>query len=163
MTSKENKVATVLIVVGVLSITVGVISGLYHGSQDEFAEFGESQTRIAWGMVINGAVWGIVFIGFAEIIKLLQGIFNQREPELPMAAGAVPPESSLPVVEKEAKQQEIPESVKFQIEDFYTAKGRTVEKIVLTEKEDYFLVTVDGNKELVELGGFKPVIHPFET
>lgn len=161
MTSKENKVATVLFGVGVLSIAVGVISGLYYGTQDDFAEFGQTQARIGWGMVINGAVWGIVFFGFAEIIKLLQGIFNQREPDVPKAGAAVPPEPFLPALEKEAKQ--IRDSEKSQIEDFYTSKGRTVEKITLTEKEDFFIVTVDGKKELVELGGFKPVIHPFKT
>lgn len=159
MTSRENKVATVLFIVGVLSIAVGIISGLYYWSQDDFAELGISRARVGWGMVINGAVVGIVFFGFAEIIKLLQGIFNQGEPHVPKAAPVVAEEPDLAA----AKPKEVSESEKEQIQKFYEAQGRTVEKIELAEKEDFFVVMVDGKKELIELGGFKPAIHPYET
>ncbi|MGD6804528.1 hypothetical protein [Rossellomorea aquimaris] len=159
MTSRENKVATVLFIVGVLSIAVGIISGLYYWSQDDFAELGISRARIGWGMVINGAVVGIVFFGFAEIIKLLQGIFNQGEPHIPNAAPTVAEEPALAAANK---AKEVSDSEKEQIEKFYEEQGRTVEKIELAEKEDFFVVTVDGKKELIELGGFKPVIHPYE-
>ncbi|MGD6966324.1 hypothetical protein ACQCVP_07845 [Rossellomorea vietnamensis] len=163
MTSRENKVATVLFIVGVLSIAVGIISGLYYWSQNDFAELGISRARVGWGMVINGAVVGIVFFGFAEIIKLLQGIFNQGEPHVPKAAPAVTKEPALAAADKKAKPKEVSESEKEQIQKFYEALGRNVEKIELAEKEDFFVVTVDGQKELIELGGFKPVIHPYET
>lgn len=159
MTSRENKVATVLFIVGVLSIAVGIISGLYYWSQDDFAELGISRARIGWGMVINGAVVGIVFFGFAEIIKLLQGIFNQGEPHIPKAAPVVTKKSALAA----AKPKEVSESEKEQIQKFYEAQGRTVDNIEMTEEEDFFVITVDGKKELIELGGFKPVIHPYET
>ncbi|WP_113928919.1 hypothetical protein [Bacillus sp. P14.5] len=157
---KENKVAAALFIVGVLSIAAGIISGLYFWSQEDFVEFGQSRARIGWGMVIDGAVWGIVFFGFAEIIKLLQGIFNQGEPAAAKEAAAVPAE---PAVDKEAKPKRVSDSEKREIEKFYGDQGRTVEKIELTDKEDFFVVTVAGKKELVELGGFKPVIHPYET
>jgi NADH:ubiquinone oxidoreductase subunit 5 (subunit L)/multisubunit Na+/H+ antiporter MnhA subunit len=163
VTSRENKVATVLFIVGVLSIAVGIISGLYYWSQDNFAELGISQARVSWGMVINGAVVGIVFFGFAEIIKLLQGIFNQGESHIQKAASVVTKESALAAANKKTKLNEVSESEKEQIQEFYEAQGRTVENIELTEEEDFFVVTVDGQKELVELGGFKLVIHPYET
>ena len=156
MTNKENKVASALTVVGILSIATGIISGLYYGMNDEFVPFGPIQASIGFGLLINGIIWGIVFFGFSEIIKLLQGIFNQREP--------APPETSEPVAPGPLKEkQEIGVSPhdRREIEAFYADKGWSVEDIAGTDREDFYLVTVNGKKELVELGGFKPIVHPY--
>ncbi|MGM0846621.1 MAG: hypothetical protein ACQEUT_16725 [Bacillota bacterium] len=163
MTRTDNKVATALFVVGVLSITVGIMSGLYYGSQGGNGEFGQSQARIGWGIFIDGLIWGIVFFGFSEVIKLLQGIFNQREPGVSTSGDAPAFESEMPVSEEETNTRKISENEKNTIQEYYDAQGKTVEDIELTEKEDFFVVTVGGKKELIELGGFKPIIHPYKN
>ncbi|RIW29215.1 hypothetical protein D3H55_19675 [Bacillus salacetis] len=172
MTSKENKIAAALYVVGALSIIVGAISGLYYGSQGDAGGFGESNARIAWGVFIDGLVWGIVFFGFAEVIKLLQGIYNQGEQGRGKPAAGVPSDSdpdsktgggAYSESVKEGPQKEISEIERGQIEGFYAGKGFTVENIAVTEREDCFVVTVNGKKEVVELGGFKPIVHPYKV
>ncbi|MCA1063963.1 hypothetical protein QTG56_01895 [Rossellomorea sp. AcN35-11] len=155
MTSKKNKVASALTVVGILSITSGVVSGLYYGMSDGFMQFGPLQTGIGFGLFLKGVLWGIVFFGFAEIIKLLQGIFNQREPAPPEE-----PQPDPPAPQKETEKGEISPFDRREIEAFYADKGWTVEDVEKTDREDFYLVTVNGKKELVELGGFKPKIHP---
>ncbi|MGR3762912.1 hypothetical protein [Rossellomorea sp. NS-SX7] len=162
MTSKENKVASALTIVGVACIAIGIISGLYYGMNDMFVPlgWGNIQGLLGFGVFINGLVWGIVFLGFAEIIKLLQGIFNQGEPSGPQILMPSAPAAS--VQRKQRDPHEVSKYERMEIEEFYSEKGWTVEKIERTEREDFFVVTVNGKKELVELGGFKPVVHPFE-
>ncbi len=148
--------ASALYVIGVVSIVLGIITGLYYGMNDAFNALGATQAIVGIGLMINGVVWGIVFFGFSEIIKLLQGIFNQNEPSVPKIR-TIPAE---PAVEKGKKKNEVSNIERSEIEEFYSAKGLTVQDIACTEREDYFMVTVDGKKEIVELGGFKPIVHP---
>ncbi|MGF3104468.1 hypothetical protein [Rossellomorea sp. DUT-2] len=154
MTNKENKVASALKVVGFFVIAIGIISGsLFYGQNDEFVQPSPLQAMLGFALMINGIVWGIVFFGFSEIIKLLQGIFNQREPSTSQTSKPAPPEALLEV--------EVSPHDRREIEMFYADKGWTVEDIARTDREDFYLVTVNGKKELVELGGFKPIVHPY--
>jgi hypothetical protein len=79
MTNKENSIASAITIIGVLVIVCGIFSGLYFGSSNEFYSIGDMQGIVCFGIMVNGNIWGIIFLGIAEVIKLLQGIFNQRE------------------------------------------------------------------------------------
>ncbi|MDF1507962.1 hypothetical protein PZE06_07165 [Robertmurraya sp. DFI.2.37] len=158
MTNKDNPVAKALFVVGVLIILFSAVSGLLYGtSSDDHFFLGELQTTIGWSMFISGIICGLIFLGFSEIIKLLQGIYNQNE----KAALA-------PLVEQENHSSPVTEPVKSiitakvtqEIEQFYQAKNLKVVHIEETNEEDFFKVTLDnGHINWIELGGFKPIIH----
>ncbi|WP_167360075.1 hypothetical protein [Halobacillus dabanensis] len=123
---------------------------------------GALQGIIGLTLFINGVVWGIVFFGFSEVIKLLQGIYNQREVSLSETNSSVKETpSNLNISDLLGDNDvKISEVVRNEIISFYSSKGLTVQEIACTDKEDFFLVTVDGKNETVELGGFNPVIHP---
>lgn len=79
MTDNKNPIATALLVIGFLFILGGVIFGLHFGLRDGYYAFSESQGILGWDIFVSSTITGIVFLGFSEIIKLLQGIFNQGE------------------------------------------------------------------------------------
>ena len=144
---KENKVASALFAVGFFTIVIGVVTGI----------------MIDLSLLITGVVSGILFIGFSEVIKLLQGIFDQGE-MMVSEKRSTSLESGL-LTDKDGKQvkelgtYEVSEGERNEIVEFYFSKGLTVESITATDQEDYFIVMVNGREELVELGGFKPVVH----
>lgn len=68
--SYENPIAKLLFVFGILIISAGLIAGCVVMVQQK----GTSIHWIIWGI---GAVVGILFIGLAEIIHLLNTIKNK--------------------------------------------------------------------------------------
>lgn len=156
---KKNLIAQTLSVIGVVFIVVGVISGLSYGT-GEGSLLGEAQSILGWGLFINGVIWGVLFLGFAEVIKLLQGIYNQGRKNEEIAQAEVEPvQEKLQEKEKEEELIDvIPQHAQNEINDHF--KGQTIEKIRKTAKEDVYIVTVNQQNVVIELGGFKPVVIP---
>lgn len=158
LTNKENTVAKALMIVGYLSIIVGMITGFNYGSKEEL---GELRGVIGLSLFVSGIIWGIVFFGFSEVIKLLQGIYNQgraKGPVIRTEKDEVPSATS-EVKENKVESGSIPDAVRGEIHEFFEERGNTVQSILPTNREDFYLVTVDGEKVIVELGGFKPIIR----
>jgi hypothetical protein len=156
MTNKENSIASALTIIGVLVIICGIFSGFYFGSSNEFYSIGDMQGIVGFGIMVNGIIWGIIFLGFAEVIKLLQGIFNQRE---------VLKDSESIIPSKDEKQTGIkenivaPDAALQEIKSFYNSKQINVINVQGTTKEDFYRITLEnGRTEIVELGWFKPKI-----
>ncbi|MBE4909248.1 hypothetical protein IMZ08_14370 [Bacillus luteolus] len=158
MTGKENTVAKALMIVGYLAIVVGMITGFSYGSQEEL---GELRGVIGLSLFVSGIIWGIVFFGFSEVIKLLQGIYNQGIPKRSVIDTLKEQGSSatLEVNENKVEARSVSEVARREIDEFFKDRGNTVQSILLTDREDFYLVTVDGEEVVVELGGFKPIIR----
>ena len=143
---KENKVASAIFAVGFFMITIGTVTGIMFDLS----------------LLVTGVVSGIVFIGFSEVIRLLQGIYNQGNIMIRASSSTT---LGTELVAGDGSQQlkatdaRVSEDERNEIVEFYSGKGLTVESITATDQEDYFIVMVNGRKELVELGGFKPVVH----
>jgi uncharacterized membrane protein len=155
MTNKENSIASALTIIAVLVMVCGIISGFYFGSSNEFYGVGDMQGIVGFGVMVNGIIWGIVLLGFAEVIKLLQGIFNQREVLIPENKVSDKVESLNIPREKMA----VTDTAINEIKSFYDSKQIKVIEVHGTINEDFYRVTLeDGRTEIVELGWFKPKI-----
>lgn len=86
---------------------------------------------------------GLLFIGFGEVIDLLQKIHDQSAPEETI-------ESTQPVASA------IPLDSEQQLEEFYSKMNIEIESIAPTKHRDVFRVTVEGRAEYIELGGHSP-------
>ena len=64
-----NSIAETIRIIGIIEIIAGLIIGLFAGSQYRVFVW---QLALTWWAV--GAVSGIIFIGFAEVIRLLHEI-----------------------------------------------------------------------------------------
>ncbi|MBA2175994.1 hypothetical protein H0266_13945 [Halobacillus locisalis] len=144
---KENKVASAIFAVGFFMITIGIVTGIMFDLS----------------LLLTGVVSGIVFIGFSEVIRLLQGIYNQGDIMI-RASSSTASESEILSGDdgnqvKAMSAHGVSEGERNEIVEFYSSKGLKVENISATDQEDYFIVKVNGREELVELGGFKPIVH----
>ncbi len=157
MTNKENTVAKALMIVGYLAIVVGMITGFSYGSQEEL---GELRGVIGLSLFISGIIWGIVFFGFSEVIKLLQGIYNQGLPKKSVIDTLNEQGSSATIEQKKVDSGVVSDAARGEINEFFKNRGNTVQSILPTDKEDFYLVKVDDEEVVVELGGFSPVVRP---
>jgi hypothetical protein len=157
MTNKENSIAKAISIIGIITIVGGCISGIHYGTSEEFYGLGDFQSVIGLILAFSGIVWGILLLGFSEIIKLLQGIFNQGEKLSPSEEENMgEPINNNTVTDHKFVVTERAEN---EIKDFFQSKGLKVLEVVETNEEDVYLVTLDeGNIEYVDLGGFKPRI-----
>lgn len=71
---RENTVAKVIKVLGILGAIGGVFLGIpMLGDYDEFTSY------MGWFLLFSGIIVCIIFFGFAEIIDLLQKNWNTQE------------------------------------------------------------------------------------
>lgn len=71
---RENTVAKVLKVLGILEVIGGVFLGIpMIGDYDDFTSY------MGWILFFSGIIVCIIFFGFAEIINLLQKNWNTQE------------------------------------------------------------------------------------
>lgn len=75
--------ATVLIYAGVAAILGGIVAGLamYEISPGGYSYRAEYDYSILWSWIAAGVVSGILLLGFAEVINLLDKINNKLEKE----------------------------------------------------------------------------------
>ncbi|QTD39967.1 hypothetical protein [Sporosarcina sp. Te-1] len=94
-------------------------------------------------------LYGILIIGFGEVIDLLQDIYFRLDPKAKEAWEQ----------KQEERQKffnEIPLWVEQDITAFYKDEGETVESVQVTTDRNVYEVKVNGRVEFVEVSGFKP-------
>ncbi|AQQ52164.1 hypothetical protein [Planococcus lenghuensis] len=147
MTRTDNTVGTMLQIAGILIVIINAFRALFA-----FSVFGGT---VAFEIFLQGVMFGVLFIGFGEALKLLQGLFNQGEPE--------PPQVVKPLAEGErlvhkTDENEVSAAVKNRVTEFYAKRGLAVDEVEGTPYEGYVIVHREGNRDIVDLNGFKPEI-----
>ncbi|TFD99486.1 hypothetical protein [Jeotgalibacillus salarius] len=147
---QENKIASILKMIGYIIFGLTVVVAFI-----QFPMVNPTFLTLVLTF-FSGFVTGMVFIALGEIIELLQSIHNRQL--VTTDAKEVPRTE----VEEEAMQvadHRIGEFERAEIVEFFEKKGQTVTNIQPMEKAGYYLVTVGGEKLVVELGGFQPAVR----
>ncbi|MBT2691710.1 hypothetical protein [Bacillus sp. ISL-55] len=149
---KQNTIARVLRVIGIAIMIVGFFLAVSMGSRA--SEVGLNM-GIALPALFSSFVTGMLFIGFSEVITLLQKILLQLHQDGSKAtiSSNIEPDEVQPI--ERIEWQPSPQDVEEIQELFHDQK---ITKIEASPYEDYCVVQIDGEDhiEVVELGGFKP-------
>lgn len=140
----ENIVAKILFIIGVAEITIGIFVGLLFGFEN--AGFGN---QFSWGLFfiwsVGGFILGMLFIGFAENIQLLQRIYRKLDVK--------EAEQDHVLVEEMPTEPEewfIPSADQKKIEEYY--KNETIIDITPSHIEGYCIVKLEyGSNEFVRV------------
>lgn len=150
---RRTLIGFTLKVIGLVVIGWGIIQAfivLNSFSQPFPNEMGmiENVGGIGFGgfltIVATNAVYGILIIGFGEVIDLLQKIHDKNEPKMTIESNLPVPTSSVPI----GAQKEMNE--------FYTKMNMKIEWMLPTKSRDVFMVKVDGRSEYIDLGDHSP-------
>jgi hypothetical protein len=149
---KQNSVAKVLRVIGFVIMIGGIFIALSLGSRAP--EVGQN-----WGIALpalfSSFVTGMLFIGFSEVIALLQKINLQlyQDGSKTTISSNNEPDEVQPI--ERIEWHPSPQDVEEIQELFHDQK---ITKIEASPFEDYCVVQIDGEDhiQVVELGGFKP-------
>ena len=136
-----------LLIVGIIVLFIGFISSFINGLD----EFGEERNYFSIAILFPYLVSGIGLIGLAEIIRLLQKMVDQVVglPVKKYQEVKSPVESKIDIVSEASRKE---------IMDFYETQSIQIENIQPTKLKDFFIVVHGEEKDIVELGGFKPDI-----
>lgn len=143
MTRKDNMVATALQVLGGVMIAAFALRAFMV-----IEEFGGG---VAFEVLLQGIIYGMLLIGFGEVIKLMQGLFNQREPDRPIEEPIV--EGKVPL--RNSSENKVFLEDRNRIMDFYTKRKIIVDDIEATPYEGYAIVHHDGQKDVVDLNNWE--------
>ena len=124
---KKNTTATALQWVGIIVLVLTILLGIPF------------YPLIPFGLII-----GLLFLGVAEIIKLLQGIYNRLDPEF-----------NVDLVASDAQKGEV---VKI-----YKRLGKPILSIKETKSRFHFLVETEDGKEVVNISYFEPKFMTVEA
>ncbi|WP_226087725.1 hypothetical protein [Mesobacillus sp. S13] len=140
---KQNSVAKVLRIIGFAVMIGGFLLASIEGP-------GESTGGMTLSALFSSFVTGMLFIGFSEVIALLQKIYHQLSQSSSSDNDKV--EVEQPLVPKEWQPSPLDLDT---IQELYP--GQKI-KISASPFEDYCVVQIEGENhiEVVEVGGFKP-------
>lgn len=140
---KQNSVAKVLRIIGFAVMIGGFLLASIEGP-------GESTRGMTLSALFSSFVTGMLFIGFSEVIALLQKIYHQLSQSSSSDNDKVEVEKSL--VPKEWQPSPLDVDA---IQELYP--GQKI-NISASPFEDYCVVQIEGENhiEVVEVGGFKP-------
>ncbi|MBT2640428.1 hypothetical protein [Bacillus sp. ISL-39] len=143
----QNSVAKVLRIIGFAVMIGGFILATIEGP-------GESNGGMSLTALFSGFVTGMLFIGFSEVIALLQKIHLQLS-QNGSSAHAMANDKDEVEQPKVQKDWELSPQDLDAIQELYP--GQNV-RILATPFEDYCVIQIEGEVhiEVVELGGFKP-------
>jgi len=104
------------------------------------------------GIIATHVLYGVLIIGFGEVIDLLQDIYFRLNPKAE--------EEWLQKQEEKMTlfSDEIPLWVEQDIKAFYKDSGETVDTIHHTNGRDVYKVTLGDRNEYIEMGGFQPKV-----
>jgi hypothetical protein len=149
-------VAGILQTIGIVTIAIGGISAIIIGSETNSFMFGLLT-------FIYAGVSGMLFVGFAEVIRLLTKIDAKIAGKESVSNPNGPIQQSIAKKEDNPKNRQVKKHEFEEILDFYKQRGISINRVVVAPKHDFFLVTLDdGSDELIELGGFRPEVTPQE-
>ncbi|WP_223700072.1 hypothetical protein [Sutcliffiella deserti] len=140
----QNIISRILMVIGFVVISFGFIIALIIATETSLMQ--------ATMTFFSTFVSGMLFIGFAEVIRLLDEINNKLSRRKTN-------------VTKEDTQEEayvandnltVTSIAEAEIREFFAKSNKKVQHITATPYEDYYIVNVEAEHVMVELGGFKP-------
>lgn len=143
MTSKDNMIAKALQVLGGFIIAAYAVRALVL-----INDFGAGT---AFEVLLQGIIFGMLFIGFGEGIKLMQGLYNQREPGRPLEDL----EKSRRAALKKTDESSVSLDTRNKIMDFYTQKNKIVDDIETTPYAGYAIVHHSGQRDIVDLNNWE--------
>ncbi|MGR9050685.1 hypothetical protein ACQ4XT_18780 [Halobacillus faecis] len=99
-------------------------------------------------VLISGFITGVLFLGFAEIIHLLQGIYDHSRKNEDL-------EKDFTYEKEVGKSSKIDPEDEREIRSFFKERNQKVGEIHPTDQPFIYIVEVEGRKRKVEAGGFK--------
>ena len=146
----KNIISRILFITGIVVIVLGFFLPFIVSQPDVINDTSYLHTNFTLSFLLAHVAIGILLIGMSEMIKLLQGLVNHQ------GIQNIPPVKSF--VRKDQHKKGVPATIKTEIIDFYTAQLIKIDDIHETSLEDIYVVTRGQEKELIELGGFRPII-----
>lgn len=101
--------------------------------------------------IFTYSIYGILIIGFGEVIDLLQKIHDQNDPKA-QALQSIE-DNSVTIA-----NASIPLSIAQEIKDYYSNKNIWADSISPTKTSNIFIIKINGRTEYIELGGLTPKI-----
>lgn len=146
----KNRISRLLFITGIVVIVLGFILPFIISQPEVINDTSYLHTNFTLSFLLAHVAIGILLIGLSETIKLLQGLVNQQ------GIMDIPPVKAF--VQKGPNKKGVPTTIKTEIIDFYAAQLIKIDDIHETTLEDIYVVTRGEEKELIELGGFRPII-----
>lgn len=138
----ENTVGKILQILGFIVIGIGILLAFIFASET-------GSIGMALSPLFTSFVGGMILIGFAEIIRLLERVVQKVHPfsiEEGHDSG----------VEVNNQPVEFTEENENEIKAFLQKNEIQFERIESTPREDFFIVVLKYEAMLIELGGFQP-------
>ncbi|MBX0356959.1 hypothetical protein [Halobacillus sp. Nhm2S1] len=108
-------------------------------------KFGVGITGV--GVLVSSFVTGLLFLGFAEVIHLLQGMYDQNRDHESSEIDFTYEEEDEPARRIDAEDER-------EIRSFFNERNQKVGEIHSTDKPFIYIVEVEGKRKKVEAGGF---------
>jgi len=148
-----NIVGSILRFVGYGVIGLGFILAFWSMRNVDVIGFAHIQYIVSFLLI--HVVVGIVLIGLSEIVNLLQILVNRE------AAKLIDVKYNVKKLYSEKQlhnEKTVSEKAKAEIIVFYGVETINSEDIQATDLEDIYLVKRGDDIDIVELGGFRPII-----
>lgn len=146
----KNVISQILFITGIVVIFLGFILPFMVTQPEVINDTSYLHTNFTLSFLLAHVAIGILLIGMSELIKLLQVLVdNQGIQDIPTVKA---------FVRNGPNKKGVPATIKTEIIDFYAAQLIKIDDIQETTLEDIYVVTRGEEKELIELGGFRPII-----
>lgn len=144
MTRKDNTIAKMLQVLG------GIILAAY--AFRAFAVVDDFGGGVAFEVFLQGLLFGTLLIGFGEVIRLMQGLFNQREPFRPVEEDE---ETARRAALSKASENTVSLETRNRIMEHYAKLDLIVDDIETTPYDGYLIVHHDGARDIADLNNWE--------
>ncbi|OLS37927.1 hypothetical protein BTR22_05300 [Alkalihalophilus pseudofirmus] len=171
----QNKIAKILLYIGIAEMIGGVILGFYFGMQDVVGYYITTQELnggIFLIFTLSGFVGGMLLIGFAELIerqsetnRLLRKMVNGGREEV---ASTSAPESNEPdqkglIDTKGQIDWDIEKEDTTRIHNYFSKKNMVVNDIIATPFNYKFVVIANGKEHLIRIDrGYSNQVLPLK-
>lgn len=162
---KQSTIGYLIKIAGIVVMVWGFIVGMFFlgGTAQLGGQFIDEWGEIHYSSALTGgaffgfisilathALYGILIIGFGEVIDLLQRIYFRLHPEAEQQWQKEKEEKEV------VRKEDIPFWVETELKGFYEEQHLTYSSIEKTSDAYIFKVVVDDRVEYVEVGNFKP-------
>jgi len=144
--SSDNKIIFMFIMFGFISIIIGIQSSTLLFQEHTLSN--NLQTALGMFSLIIGIAIGLLLIGVAKIIHLLEKVQSRSNEEFDSNSD-ISPEEGMPTYD------DVDPSDRNEIIDYFHNSNKSVHSIKATNKPFIYIVDVEGENLTVETGGFQ--------